>query len=747
MEILKGYISEITYSGPNTAYRVCRFQTDTAEETIVGNMPTVDEGEMLELNGEWTVHPIYGKQFKVISYTAIEPEDEDAIVRYLGSGLIKGVGPTLAQRIVSEFGRDSFKVIEEQPERLARIKGITLRKAQEIGVLMQEKRGYREAMMFLQKYGIGNNLAIKVYSVYQDRIYRIIEENPYKIAEDISGVGFKTADEIAQRAGVRKDSDYRIRSGVLYTLSLATSQGNMFLPRDILVSKTAEIIEVPVESVLPHIENLAFDRKIIIKPSDNPGEEPIVYAYANYRAEMACAAILKNITADFFNDIDGAKENALDCDLDRITREEGISLDLLQREAIKAAFKNGVSIITGGPGTGKTTTINTLIRLFADRAMDIVLAAPTGRAAKRMTEATGYEAKTIHRLLELNGSLEEDSNHATFNRNEDNPIEADVIIVDEMSMVDIFLFHALLKAVMPGARLVMVGDADQLPSVGPGQVLKDLIESECFPVTRLEKIFRQEGTGDIVTNAHRINHGDNIVFDNKSRDFFFLERDNPDRILANMVELITKMLPGYVDAEPFDIQVLTSTRKGSLGVEAMNNYLRDRLNPPEPGKKEHLYRETLFREGDKVMQIRNNYKAEWEIVGKYNIPIDAGVGVFNGDMGRIREISEPFNTLTVEFDDGRRVTYSFSDLDELELAYAITVHKSQGSEYAAVVMPIMSGPRQLLNRNLLYTGVTRAKQCLVMLGSPSVISEMIANNHENRRFSGLKDRITEVYAE
>ena len=747
MDILKGYISEITYKSPDSGYRVCRFMTDDDEETIVGTMPTIDEGEMLELSGEWTIHPIYGKQFKVTTYTAIEPEDEEAIIRYLGSGLIRGVGPTLAKRIVAEFGRESFKVIEEQPERLARIKGITMRKAQEIGVLMHEKRGYREAMMFLQKYGIGNNLAIKIYSVYHDRIYTIIEENPYKIAEDINGIGFKTADEIAKRVGVKPDSDYRIRSGILYTLSLAMMQGNMYLPLNILVAKTAEIISVDEDSIRPHIDNLAIDRKVIKKKPSDPNDDICVYSYSNYNAEKASAAILRNISENYYEEAEG--ENALlaEKEIDRITRRNGISLDELQREAIKEAIKNGVSIITGGPGTGKTTTINTLIKYFEDCGLDIVLAAPTGRAAKRMTEATGYEAKTLHRLLELNGSPDDDNTVANFTRNESNPIEADVIIVDEMSMVDIFLFHALLKAVMPGSRLIMVGDADQLPSVGPGQVLKDLIESKCFPVTRLEKIFRQEGSGDIVLNAHRINKGQSISFDNKSRDFFFLERDNTERILANMVELITRMLPGYVDADPFDIQVLTPTRKGLLGVESMNNYLRDRLNPPDPRKKEYLFRETLFREGDKVMQIKNNYQAEWEIVGKYNIPIDAGTGVFNGDMGRIKEISEPFSNLTVEFDDGRRVTYPFSDLDELELAYAITVHKSQGSEYAAVVMPVMAGPRQLLNRNLLYTGVTRARQCLVMLGSTKVVQEMIDNNTENRRFSGLKDRIIEIYTE
>ena len=747
METIKGYISEISYASPDSGYRVCRFMLDEEEITVVGNLPTVDEGAMLEISGDWTVHPVYGKQFKASTYTEIEPEDEEAIIRYLGSGLIKGVGPTLAKRIVNEFGTESFDVIERQPERLARIKGITLKKARDIGIIMQEKRGYRNALMFLQKYGISNNLAIKIYSLYGDSVYRIIEENPYKLAEDISGVGFKTADDIAAKIGVLPDSDYRIKSGILYMLSLATGQGHMYLPKDMLVDETARTLLVPKEAVEPHIDNLFVERKLAKRPPKGDETSEEIYAYTNFNVERSVSAMLRSVSLNLFEHRSDEELKKAREDVERISKENGFVLDELQKEAVLSSFVNGISIITGGPGTGKTTTINTIIHFFEQKGMDIMLAAPTGRAAKRMTEATGYEAKTLHRLLELNGAPDEDRNRASFQRNEDNPLEADVIIVDEMSMVDIFLFQALLKAVMPGTRLIMVGDADQLPSVGPGQVLKDLIYSGCFPVTKLVKIFRQEGSGDIVINAHKINHGETITIDNKSRDFFFLERDNSERILANMVELITQMLPGYVNAKPWDIQVLTPTRKGMLGVEAINKYLQEKLNPADGRKKEHLFRETLFRTGDKVMQIKNNYKAEWEIVGKYNIPIDSGVGVFNGDMGKIIDISEPFSKLTVEFDDGRRIDYAFADLDELELAYAITVHKSQGSEYAAVVMPIMQGPRQLMNRNLLYTGVTRAKNCLVMLGDSAVVQTMIDNNSENRRYSGLKDRIIEIFAE
>ena len=748
MENLKGYISEITYAAPDSAYRVCRFiLDDDREETIVGSMPAVSEGEMLEITGEWKIHPTYGKQFSVYSFSSIEPEDEEAITRYLGSGLIKGVGPTLARRIVNTFGKSSFDVIENRPEKLAKIKGITLKKAMEIGALLKEKRGYRDAMMFLQKYGIGNNLAIKIYNFYQDRIYRIIEENPYRIAEDISRVGFKIADEIAARVGIKKDSEYRIRSGLLYVLSLAVSQGHMYLPKSLLIDKTVETIGVSEEALIPIIENLAIDKKIKIINPGSSEEEPKVYSQVNYMTEQSAAALLRNVSANAFTDFASQGEDVLKDEVAAIARKNLLKLDDLQTKAVISALKNGVSIITGGPGTGKTTTINTLIHLFEERELNIVLAAPTGRAAKRMTEATGYEASTLHRLLELNGAPDDDTDNAMFMRNESNPVDADVIIVDEMSMVDIFLFRALLKAVDVGTRLILVGDADQLPSVGPGQVLKDLIESGCFPVTKLEKIFRQEGSGDIVLNAHRINRGEAITADNKSRDFFFLKRNDSERILANMTELIMDMLPGYVNATPQDIQVLTPTRKGALGVESLNRYLQSKLNPPAYTKKEYLYKETVFRVGDKVMQIKNNYRAEWKIVGKFNIPIDAGLGVFNGDMGRIREISEAFETLTVEFDDGRLVDYAFSDLEELELAYAITVHKAQGSEYAAVVMPLLGGPRQLMNRNLLYTGVTRAKQCLVIMGSEDVVRQMIANNHENRRYSGLRDRIIEIFAQ
>lgn len=739
METIKGYVSSIRYRNPSNGYSVMGFVVDENEETIVGLLPGVDEGQMLEVSGEWVVHPVYDRQFSVSSFEEVSPTDEISIIRYLSSGIIKGIGETLARRIYAEFGSETFKVMEEQPELLERIKGISLRKAQEIGVMMLEKRGFREAMVFLGQYGIGNALAIKIYSFYGDRVYNIIRENPYKLAEDIAGVGFRTADEISAMIGIKRNSVYRIHSGVQYTLSLAVGAGHMYLPRDILLQEASVLLDIPKEQIEPEISNLIMDRKLFVKGTE-------VYSPANYYAEQSIAGMLRNVSVDFF-ETGIVDEKSVALRMEMIARHEGMKLDSLQEKAVLNAASYGVSIITGGPGTGKTTTIKAILEYFELEDLDVALAAPTGRAAKRMTEATGYEAKTIHRLLELSGSPESDRNTASFERNDENPLEVDAVIVDEMSMVDVFIFRALLKALAPGTRLILVGDANQLPSVGPGQVLRDLIECAQFPVTSLETIYRQEGSGDIVINAHRINRGEELVSGNKSKDFFFIERNDAQKILLNTVELITKSLPPYVETDTFDIQVLTPMRKGPLGVISLNRFLQEKLNPHARDKAEHLYGDNLFREGDKVMQIRNNYQAQWEVLGKYNIAIDAGMGVFNGDTGRVISVDDDNSCVTVEFDDRRRVRYAFENLDELELAYAITIHKSQGSEYPAVVMPLLSGPRQLMNRNLLYTGVTRAKKCLVLVGSRGTVQEMIDNDHVTLRYSGLKDRIEEIFAE
>lgn len=743
MEEIKGYVEHIIYQNADNGYTVLNLVSEGEEITCVGFLKNVGQGETVKAKGEYVSHPVYGDQFKINSFEAVPPEDKESMERYLGSGALKGVGPALAARIVKRFGDDTFRVIEEEPECLVQIKGISERKAREISAQMEEKKELREAMVYLTKYGISTSLAVKIYETYGIGLYGVMQENPYRLAEDIHGVGFKTADEIASRIGIHTDSDYRIRSGLLYTLLQSLQEGHTWLPKKILFERAEELLQVPVEAMEPLLSNLMMDKKVVIKKKDDIEQ---VFASAYYYAELNCAAMLYELNSFVENreEMLPSEEAKIVERIEKLAKEEGLRPDELQKKAVLESIKNGLFILSGGPGTGKTTTINTMIRFFISEGLDIFLAAPTGRAAKRMTEATGYEARTIHRMLELNGALsEEEKNRVRFERNEENPLEADVIIIDEMSMVDLPLFQALLKAISPGTRLILVGDVNQLPSVGPGQVLKDLINSKCFPVVILEKIFRQDGESDIVVNAHKINNGQEIPLDNKNKDFFFLERNDINVIYKHMIQLIKDMLPKYVDAGIFDIQVLTPMRKGSLGVEALNRILQQYLNPPSSDKKEHAAGEIIYREGDKVMQIKNNYQIEWEVLSKYGIPVDKGTGVFNGDMGVICEISEFAQTITVEFDEHRRVTYTFSQLDELEPAYAVTIHKSQGSEYPAIVMPILTGPRILMNRNLLYTAVTRAKSCVVMLGSSETVRGMINNESENKRYTALKDRIQE----
>ena len=688
MDNITGYVDHIVYQNSDNGYTVMTLVAEGEEVTCVGMCKGLGQGENISAEGEYIEHPVYGRQFKIQTYETVAPTDRAGMERYLGSGAIRGVGEALAARIVKKFGDDTFRIIEEEPERLAEVKGISERKAQEIAVQMEEKKDLREALVYLQQYGISNTLAVKIYNTYGMEMYSVMRENPYRLAEDVSGVGFRIADEIAGRIGIHTDSDYRIRSGILYTLLQAVGEGHCFLPLELLLHRAAELLGVSEENIRPQVDNLIMDRKLVAKGD-------AVFAAAYYYAELNCANMLRNLNIPMLEAENlPAQDMAIRKRLERMAENLSMELDELQLKAVEESIKNGLFILSGGPGTGKTTTINMIIRYFESEGMDIFLAAPTGRAAKRMTEATGFEAKTIHRLLELNSALsDDDTRRANFERNQENPLEADVVIIDEMSMVDIQLFQALLKAILPGTRLILVGDVDQLPSVGPGQVLRDLMNSEAFPMVTLEKIFRQAGESDIVVNAHRINKGEQIALDNKSRDFFLLERNDVNVIYKHMIQLIREMLPKYVNATPFDIQVLTPMRKGSLGCETLNGILQRYLNPADPHKKEHSYGNTVFREGDKVMQIKNNYQLEWEIVGRYNIPIDKGMGVFNGDMGRIREINETMSTLLVEFDDGRRVNYPFSGLEELELSYAITIHKSQGSEYPAVILPLLGGPR------------------------------------------------------
>ena len=733
MEKLAGYVEHIIYRNADNGYTVLNLVSGEEEITCVGIFSAIAEGENIEASGDYTDHPTYCKQFKVESFEEKAPEDEEAIERYLGSGAIRGIGLALAARIVRRFKADTFRIIEEEPERLAEVKGISERKAMEIADQVNEKRDLRQAMIFLQQYGITMNLAVKVYQQYGQEVYGIIRENPYRLADDIEGVGFRTADEIAVRVGIRMDSDFRIRSGILYVLLQASTEGHTYLPEEELTRRTGQLLEVGEEQIEKQYMDLAIERKIIMKQGENQTQ---IYAASFYYMEANTATMLKQLNVSY-----DVPDLEIEERVRRIEKQTGMELDEHQMTAVKEAVRNGLLIITGGPGTGKTTTINTIIKYFEMEGLDIFLAAPTGRAAKRMSETTGFEARTIHRMLELNGGVD---GAAGFERNEQNPLETDVVIIDEMSMVDISLMHALLKAVAVGTRLILVGDVNQLPSVGPGSVLRDIIRSHECNVVMLTKIFRQASTSDIIVNAHKINQGEEVTLDNKSMDFFFLKRYDADVIISVVLQLIKQKLPKFVDATPYDIQVLTPMRKGLLGVERLNGILQRYLNPPSPQKREKEHGDILFREGDKIMQTRNNYQLEWEIRTKYGLSVDKGTGVFNGDMGIVREINDFAETMTVEFDEGRMVEYPYKLLDELELAYAITIHKSQGSEYPAVVIPLLSGPSMLMNRNLLYTAVTRARKCVTLVGNEVTFAQMVQNTSQQKRYSGLCDRLKEA---
>ena len=732
MESLAGYVEHIIYRNADNGYTVLNLVSGEDEITCVGIFSAIAEGENIEAQGEYTEHPTYGQQFKVTSFEEKAPEDEEAIERYLGSGAIKGIGLAMAARIVRRFKEDTFRIIEEEPERLAEIKGISNRKAMEIASQVNEKRDLRQAMIFLQQYGITMNLAVKVYQAYGQDVYGIIRENPYRLADDIDGVGFRTADEIAARVGIRMDSDFRVRSGILYTLLQASGEGHTYLPETELTPRASKLLNVTAEQVEKQYMDLAIERKIILKQMEDQTQ---IYAASFYYMEANTATMLKRLNVSY--DVSDAE---IEQRIRGIEKKSGMTLDEHQVTAVIEAGRNGLLVITGGPGTGKTTTINTIIRYFELEGLEIFLAAPTGRAAKRMSETTGFEARTVHRMLELNGGAE---GSGGFERDESNPLEADVIIVDEMSMVDISLMYSLLKAISVGTRLILVGDVNQLPSVGPGSVLRDIIQSHACNVVMLTKIFRQASTSDIIVNAHKINHGEEVILDNKSMDFFFLKRYDADVIINVVLQLIKQKLPKFVDATPYDIQVLTPMRKGLLGVERLNGILQRYMNPPANDKVEKEYGSTVFREGDKVMQTKNNYQLAWEIRTKFGLTVDKGLGIFNGDMGIIRQINDFAEQMIIEFDEGRMVEYPYKLLDELELAYAITIHKSQGSEYPAVVIPLLSGPMMLMNRNLLYTAVTRARKCVTLVGNEVTFQQMIRNTSQQKRYSGLCDRLKE----
>ena len=809
MTELKGFVSHIVYRNEENGYTVFEMtltesvgnapQEGTVSDldaadigdviTCVGSPVSISEGEGCTVAGTCTTHPVYGDQFRVQSYRAVAPENAQAMYRYLAAGSIKGIGPAMAARIVKKFGDDTLRIMEEEPEKLAGVKGISMRIAREIGAQMEDKKDLRDAMIFLQQYGIGSAHAVKIWQAYGTGLYEIMKNNPYRLAEDIRGIGFATADDIARRIGIRANSEYRIRSGILYTLFLASGEGHSFLPEEVLVQRTCALLRLPAEEILVQMENLAVERRLRIRrPAAGPAPEVEVYLTGVFRREQDIARMLLDLDAQIQRaSRDASIRKKVEKKIARLEQEEEITLDPLQRKAVAEAAANAILLITGGPGTGKTTTINTIIRYFMSEDLRVLLAAPTGRAARRMSEATGFPAMTIHRLLGVRSVTDADDekeflksegrsasgaaaagfygdlgtgyapgsggnggksgdgqNYSYFERGADNPLETDVVIIDEMSMVDMNLFHYLLRAVPIGARLILVGDVNQLPSVGPGCVLQDLIDSRAFHTIMLRHVFRQASRSDIVMNAHRILEGQSLPMDNKSRDFFFLERDQVPVIYKHTVQLIREMLPKYVGCRPEEIQVLTPMRRGSLGVERLNEVLQSVLNPPARGRREHVRRETVFREGDKVMQTRNNYQIEWEVRGNFGMPIDRGTGIFNGDFGRIEEIDPDTEMMTVIFDDARTVEYPFAELEDLELAYAITVHKSQGSEYPAVILPLLAGPSGLFNRNLLYTAVTRARSCVVLLGSRDAVDRMIANTRRTHRWTGLRDRITEL---
>lgn len=734
METIKGYVDHIVYRNESNGYTVFQLDQQEIQTTCVGEVSYLEEGGLVELDGHFTTHKMYGEQFQVEASRVCSPTDSLSIERYLGSGAIKGLREATAHKIVEAFGEDTFRIIEEEPERLAEIKGISERKAREIAEQLEEKREMRQSMLYMQKYGISPKLAAKIFRHYGNKVYRILEENPYRIADEVDGVGFKTADEIAMRAGICVDSDYRIQCAMVYVLLQGVSEGHIYLKKEVLVYRTEQILGIIIQRDEFHLSELSMAKKVVVKPC---GDEVRVYASVYYQMEWNVAGMLRALDIPF-----EVTEDVLKRRVEEVEALEDMTLDPMQQEAVKQAVRQGVLILTGGPGTGKTTTINAMIHCFRQEGLDICLAAPTGRAAKRMTEATGYEAQTIHRLLEINGDPEKGARG--FQRNEEQPLETDVIIVDEMSMVDLPLMNALLKAVIPGTRLILVGDCDQLPSVGPGSVLKDIVDSERYAVVKLTQIFRQMMESDIVVNAHKINRGVPVRLDNKSKDFFFLKREDPELVMRVVLALVKEKLPSYVQTTPFSIQVLTPTRKGVLGVEKLNEMLQKYLNPASQGKRERVQGDRVFREGDKVMQIKNNYQIAWEVKTARGLVVDRGEGIFNGDMGVIREIPSYQDEIVVEFEDGKLVRYSYELLDELELAYAITIHKSQGSEYPAVVIPLLGGPRQLYHRNLLYTAVTRAKRCVTLVGSEEVFEQMVQNINEQRRNTSLTERILEL---
>lgn len=729
----EGTVETIVFNNPSNGYTVARLRKDKDIITIVGNLPLVGEGQSIRVGGQWVNHPEYGQQLKVESYTEIVPSSLEGIEKYLGSGLIEGIGPATAKKLVEKFGMDTLDIIEYNPEKLLEIEGIGEKKAAAISAAYGEQRELRNVMVFLQTYGITPGNSIKIYKKYGQNTINLVKENPYRLTTDIFGIGFKTADRIAQRLGIESTSRYRLMAGIKYVLTEYSGNGHTYLPSEVLLEKCSKLLGVPEDLLEDATVSLALNKELVMEDMDGT---TAVYLMPFYYSELGVSKRILEMLSSSGNEI----KVDLNEEIKKYERDSGMELAPKQIDAIKCAIEKGAAIITGGPGTGKTTIIKCIISIMEKQGMNIALAAPTGRAAKRMTEATGRESRTIHRLLEMGYS--EDSENMVFLKDDSDPIEADAVIVDEASMIDIILMNNLLKAIVPGTRFILVGDVDQLPSVGPGNVLRDLIDSGIIPVVRLTEIFRQSDESMIIVNAHRINKGEMPYLNERGKDFFFFDARTQDNVLNIILELVKSRIPKFKDMcspEKY-IQVLTPMRKGLCGVYNLNMRLQGILNPPSPDKDEKKVREYIFRTGDKVMQIKNNYNIEWK---KIDGSAD-GHGVFNGDMGYIEYIDNEENVLSVIYDEEKRVVYNFIDLDEIELAYAVTVHKSQGSEFPVVVIPSVWGPPMLMTRNLLYTAVTRAKEMVVIAGSRQVLGAMVSNNRISRRFSGLGYRLKKL---
>jgi exodeoxyribonuclease V alpha subunit len=731
---IEGIVEEIIYSNEINGYTVCGIKYDDTECTAVGYMPFINEGELIKLVGDWITHPDYGVQLKVEAYEKILPKTCDSIERYLASGVIKGLGPVIAKRIIEKFGEDSLTIIHETPESLADIKGISFSKALKIGEAFEEQSGLRDVVLFFQEYGISATYSTKIYKAFGDKTIEEIEKNPYKLADEIFGIGFKKADKIAKSLGIDPKSKYRVISGIKYSLSQGTINGHTYILKDKLKQMTSDLLEVEIADIEEAIASSVFDRSVCI---ERVGDVDRVYLSAFYYAEIGVARRLFELSrVDFKNNLDDFDEK-----IEKIQKKEEVLLAEMQRMAIKESLMNGVLVITGGPGTGKTTIIKTIIQLLKDEGFEVVLAAPTGRAAKRMTEATGFESKTIHRLLEI-GYMGLSETETVFAKNEENPIESDAIIIDEMSMVDIILMNNLLKAISPGTRLILVGDVDQLPSVGAGNVLKDIISTGVINTVKLTEIYRQAEESMIIVNAHRINKGEKPCLNKIDKDFFLIKRFNGESVVKTIVDLCSKRLPQSYNYDPLKhIQVLSPTRKGIVGVPNLNLELQKILNPKSSLKTEKAFKDYILREGDRVMQIRNNYAINWEMSFDKSIE---GIGVFNGDTGIIRNIDNEDQIVEVLFEDDKIVKYDYGNIDEIEPAFAVTVHKSQGSEFPVVVMPIFPGPPMLMTRNLLYTAITRAKSLVVLVGMESTLNQMIENEKETLRNTGLFEKFMNI---